>query len=123
MEKDRLIDLVIKECISQRIHTILCAFNSCRSMYEFRWAVKDGLLYRDKSKYYENLPTKMKYGITNIYFVFDGAFNLDGINPDLLILQDGDYKDFKFVPYLMHRTKYVKNSKILYLDADEVLNG
>lgn len=116
LNKDRMIDLIVKECKSknkERFYTIVLAFNSYKFMYECMYALKYALLYESKDEYTENYPFTIKFRSTYIYFYFDGSQNCDGLNPDLLIIEQGMYKYKLMLDFLVDRTKYVKNSKIL----------
>lgn len=54
---------------------------------------------------------------TYIYMMLDGCKNLDGINPDLVITQEGLYYS-NIIEFFRHRLLAVKNSQFITFNCE-----
>jgi hypothetical protein len=122
MTREECVTLIYNECmrIDKHKKTIVCCFNSRKVMQDFIQAFFDKFIYVRGTKI--NLSTVSNFFSThcentNIYMLLDGCKNLDGINPDIFISEEGFYYS-NIVEVLRHKLLAVKNSQFITFNCE-----
>lgn len=122
MTREDCITLIYNECmrIDKHKKTIVCCFNSRKVMQNFTQAFFDKFIYVRGIKI--NLDPISTFFSTHcentyIYMLLDGCKCLDGINPDLVITQEGFYYS-NIIEVFKHKLLAVKNSRFITFNCE-----
>lgn len=122
MTREECVTLIYNECmrIDKHKKTIVCCFNSRKVMQDFIQDFFDKFIYVRGTKI--NLrPVSNFFSTrcenTNIYMLLDGCKNLDGINPDIFICEEGFYYS-NIVEVFRHKLLAVKNSQFITFNCE-----